>query len=95
MNEMPDSDHQISVSFHDSIAEIGAADWDICACPEAAASLVLKIEARWRVAAAALAEFALQAISPARSALSLGRCYAVENILPNADGLERLVIGEG
>ncbi|EAP78425.1 GNAT family N-acetyltransferase [Roseovarius nubinhibens] len=33
---MPDSDHQISVSFHDSIAEIGAADWDICACPEAA-----------------------------------------------------------
>ncbi len=68
---------------------------ELGACPEAAASLVLKIEARWRVAVAALAEFALQAIGPARSALSLGRCYAVENILPNADGLERLVIGEG
>ena len=31
------SDTQITINLHDSIAQIGAADWDACACPEAAA----------------------------------------------------------
>lgn len=30
------SDTQITINRHDSLAQIGAADWDACACPEAA-----------------------------------------------------------
>jgi len=87
------------VALRPSMAAIG--NWsllwwqELSVRPEAAASLVVEIEERRRAAAAALTESAVQALGPARSVLSLSFSSAVESILVRADGLERVVIGEG